>query len=157
MIMDLIRYFILRRDVRRAKRAYLAKAATGRAAVLTAGATITWSPIREVAKVSDFVTEAQRTELELAEADLKPMLDAFHTAMAAAFRQFDAGMLAPLATTHRWHTQAQAGTAYCQVCAEYHARTFGPIGERFGIRSFRIDTPTAEYKIYNREPMRLAA
>lgn len=109
------------------------------------GATEQWSPIAEVADAIEHEQEDEaRLELAAAEADLKPLLDDFHRRMAKAFRTFDAGMLAPMHTTARWH---QAGRDCCKRCAEHHARTFGAIGERFGIRSFRIDTPTAEYHV----------
>lgn len=109
------------------------------------GATEQWSPIADVAEVIEHEQENEaRLELAAAAADLKPMLDDFHRNMAKAWRDFDAGMLAPMHTTARWH---QAGRDCCQSCAEHRARTFGAIGERFGIRSFRIDTPTAEYHV----------
>jgi hypothetical protein len=109
-----------------------------------AGATESWSPLRMVSQVGPGSLELSAEDL--AAADLKPLLDDFHRAMATAFRAFDAGMLAPMRTTHAWHVK---DGECCERCAEYRARTFGPIGERFGIRSFRIDTDTAEYKIYS--------
>lgn len=111
------------------------------------GATEDWSPAADVAVAIEHEDEAEaRLELAAAAAELKPLLDDFHKRMAKAFRVFDAGMLAPMHTTARWH---QAGRDCCQSCAGTRARTFGAIGERFGIRSFRIDTPTAEYRIYS--------
>jgi hypothetical protein len=146
--------------LRALKRRFLAKTATGRAIFMAVpanvsadgvwlGATEAWSPRREVARVGPGALELSDEETALRE--LKPMLADFHRAMAAAFRQFDAGLLAPMTTTHRWHMQ---GGDACQVCAAEYARTFGPVGERFGIRSFRLDTDTAEYKIYNPHPAR---
>lgn len=141
-------------EVRRFKRAFLA-AQYGPITVLSEGATAEWSPIAEVAEVIEHEQEDEaRLELAAATADLKPLLDEFHRAMAKAFRSFDAGMLAPMHTTSRWHA---AGRDCCQRCDEQRARTFGALGERFGIRSFRIDTPTAEYKIYNSASGRLGA
>jgi hypothetical protein len=114
------------------------------------GATIDWSPAAEVAQAAEHELEDEaRLELAAAEAELKPLLDDFHKRMAKAFRSFDAGLLAPMHTTARWHA---AGRDCCQRCAQHRAQTFGAIGERFGIRSFRLDTDTAEYKIYNPSP-----
>lgn len=111
------------------------------------GATADWSPVAEVEHAIEHEQEDEaRAELAAAAADLKPLLDDFHKRMARAFITFDTGMLAATHTTARWHA---AGRDCCQLCAEHRARTFGAIGERFGIRSFRIDTDTAEYKIYN--------
>jgi hypothetical protein len=132
---------------RRLKRAYLARSGGGVTLEIPAewsGATESWSPLRMVSLAGPGTLELSAEEL--AAADLKPMLDDFHRRMAAAFRTFDAGMLAPMRTTHAWHVK---DGECCERCAEYRARNFGPIGERFGIRSFRIDTPTAEYRIYS--------
>jgi hypothetical protein len=138
-------------ELRRFKRAFLA--AQDRPAVWLAepveelGATEQWSPIADVEQAIEHEQEDEaRLELAAAAADLKPLLDDFHRAMAKAFRDFDAAMLRPMTTTAKWH---MAGRDCCQRCGEQHARTFGAIGERFGIRSFRIDTDTAEYKIYS--------
>ena len=140
-------------EVRRFKRAWLRRERAYRARWLPVveqtdelvepvGATEDWSPVAEAEQAG----ESSDAELELraAATELEPLLTAFHQAMALAWRNFDAGMLAPMQTTARWHA---AGADCCQRCAEHRARTFGAIGERFGIRSFRIDTPTGEYAV----------
>ena len=135
-------------EVRRVKRAFLA-AQDGPAIWLAGGepvgATLDWSPIADVEHAIEHEQEDEaRAELAAAEADLKPLLDDFQRRMAKAFRAFDAALVRPMTTTARWH---MAGRDCCQKCAEEHARQFGAIGERLGIRSFRIDPPTAEYRV----------
>lgn len=143
-------------EARRFKRAFLAT--QDRPSVWLAepiGAHEQWSPAADVAASIEREDEDEaRAELAAAAAELRPLLDDFHRRMAAAFRSFDAAMVRPMTTTARWH---MAGRDCCQVCAAQHAREFGAIGERFGIRSFRIDTDTAEYKVYNPAPKRLGA
>jgi hypothetical protein len=143
-------------QVRRFKRAWLARQDSPAVWLAeSVGATEDWSPIADVEHAIEHEREDEaRAELAAAESELKPLFDDFHKRMAKAFRTFDAGMLAPMHTTARWHS---AGVGCCQVCAGQRARTFGAIGERFGIRSFRIDTDTAEYKIYNPTPKQLGA
>jgi hypothetical protein len=131
-------------ELRRFKRAYLAKGNSPAVALYdeTAGATADWSPIREVEQVGPGVLDGDDA---CAAAEVAVLLDGFDRAMATARRAFDAALLGPMQVTARWHADC---SRFCVACAEHRARTFGAVGERFGIRSFRLDTPTAEYRIY---------
>jgi hypothetical protein len=113
-----------------------------------AGAIPGWSPIIEQAEAEaarDPMAEAaaaERAELADAAAELAPLLAAERTAMAAAFRQFDAAMLMPMRTAQAWHQRCRGE---CVACA----RVIGPVGpgRKIGLRAWRTDTPTGEYAI----------
>jgi hypothetical protein len=117
-----------------------------------AGAVIGWSPIVEQAAAEaarDPMAEAaaaERAELADAAAELKPLLDAEHKAMGAAWRAFDDAIAKALHTAALWH---ELDRAHCQCCAATLQHQIGPVGpeRRLGLRGWREDTPTGEYRL----------
>lgn len=128
-----------------------------------AGAVPGWSPAADVAqaeqardRIAD-LAQAERDELADAAAELKPLLDAEHSALGIAWRAFDAAMVAPMRTAALWH---QADRACCKRCAITLEHEIGPIGpeRRIGLRGWREDTPTGEYLMITVDrPMMAAA
>lgn len=100
------------------------------------GATLLWSPRSDI-RAAPQVLELER-ELAAAEAELAPLLQAEHDALATAWRAFDAALLAPMRTAALWH---QDGYGVCETChGGHHDRDGHPL-----LRSFRTDTPTGEF------------
>lgn len=115
-----------------------------------AGATIEWSPEAEI--LGTFEPEAEehaavelaRQERKAEEQAVADLLAEFHAGLARAWRDFDVAMLAPMSTASRWHIAGTQCGVRCPVCAE--AYFVKPDGHT-GLRAFREDTPTGEFKI----------